>query len=60
MENEDGIWVKLTHDCMAQYCKQLFPEAWCLKYNKHYECELLISSNNNQTLDNHIVGKVVL
>ncbi|XP_065222944.1 E3 ubiquitin-protein ligase MYCBP2 isoform X3 [Planococcus citri] len=41
VENEDGVWVKLIHECITMYCKQLYPEGWCLKYHKHYDFELL-------------------
>ena len=49
VENEDGVWVKLIHECITLYCKQLYPEGWCLKYHKHYDFELLqtvVNQNN--------------
>ncbi|XP_030837055.1 E3 ubiquitin-protein ligase MYCBP2 [Strongylocentrotus purpuratus] len=36
LQNEDGIWVRLTHESIKKYCPDNgVREGWCLLYNQH-------------------------
>lgn len=43
IENDDGIWVRLSTESIRQHCEQSwYPlEAWCLQYNQHIDKRLL-------------------
>jgi RCR-type E3 ubiquitin transferase len=45
IENNDGIWVKLSTDSIRKFCSTSWcsSEAWCLAYNKHFNKRLLYS-----------------
>ena len=48
LQNDDGIWLRLTPECAHQYCRRLTPsqahEAWCLQYHKHFSKTLLVAA----------------
>lgn len=43
MENDDGLWVRLSTESIREHCtSSWFPtEAWCLQYNQHLGKTLL-------------------
>lgn len=43
VENDDGLWVKLSTESIRQHCQPgWYPvEAWCLQFNQHIEKKLL-------------------
>lgn len=43
MENDDGVWVRLSTESIRQHCQPgWYPlEAWCLQFNQHIDKTLL-------------------
>ncbi|XP_028966426.1 E3 ubiquitin-protein ligase MYCBP2 [Galendromus occidentalis] len=50
VQNDDGIWVRLTPESAHQYCRRLTlsqaHEAWCLQYHKHFSRTLLVAAED--------------
>ncbi|XP_042905925.1 E3 ubiquitin-protein ligase MYCBP2 isoform X1 [Parasteatoda tepidariorum] len=49
LQNEDGVWVRLSPETVRKYCQNGFTEAWCLQYNKHLGKTLLVPLEEPKT-----------
>ncbi|GAB6023050.1 hypothetical protein CHUAL_007142 [Chamberlinius hualienensis] len=50
LHNDDGIWVRLTRESIRACCSNPHVEAWCLQYNQHLGCTLLIPFEEPKSL----------
>ncbi|CAG0881435.1 unnamed protein product [Darwinula stevensoni] len=57
LQNDDGIWVRLSADSIQVHCKTSYPEAWCLQYNQQLGKTLLVPVEEPKTILDEIITK---
>ncbi|XP_022651457.1 E3 ubiquitin-protein ligase rpm-1-like isoform X3 [Varroa destructor] len=55
VENDDGLWLRLTPESAQQHCRRLSPsqahEAWCMQYHNHLGKTLLIPAEDKSSAE---------
>lgn len=60
IHNDDGVWLRLNHQTIAQYCASVHGEAWCLQYNQHLGKTLLLPVEEPKSILDQVIKDTIL
>lgn len=59
MQNNDGVWIKLTAESISQYCDGFHAEGWCLQFNQHLGKTLLVAVDQSKSIFGQVIKEAL-
>ena len=59
IHNDDGVWLRLSHDSIREYCTNGHIEGWVLQYNQHLGKTLLVPVEEPKSITKEIIKETI-